>query len=82
VSTRRRPGNLTVSRDTLSFIGGWYLMIFQAQFAAEFNLAVFLGGMVISGIPGALQAASLLTGRTPEPSQRSPEAASSEASPS
>jgi hypothetical protein len=57
-------------------------MIYQAQFAAQFNLAVFLGGMVISGIPGALQAASLLAGRTPEQSQHSPVEASSEVSPS
>jgi hypothetical protein len=54
-------------------------MIFQAQFAAEFNLAAFLGGMVISGIPGALQAVALLTGRTAEPLPPSPSPALPEA---
>jgi hypothetical protein len=78
VSTRGRPGRLTISRDTLSFAGGWYLMIYQAQFAEQFNLSVFLGGMVIAGVPGALQVlAALLGTRTGEPSPPSPEPASS-----
>jgi hypothetical protein len=47
---------VVVSRDTLSFLGGWYLIIYQAQFAAQFNLSVFLGGMVITGVPGVLAA--------------------------
>lgn len=43
-------------------------MIYQAQFAQTFNLAVFLGGMVIAGIPGAVQAFTLwLSARTPMP---------------
>lgn len=66
-----------MSRDTLSFVGGWYLMIYQAQFAETFNLPVFLGGMVISGIPGALQALALLSGRTAEQLPPSPEPVSS-----
>jgi hypothetical protein len=41
-------------------------MIYQAQFASTFNLTVFLGGMVIAGIPGAAQAFTLwLAARTP-----------------
>lgn len=53
-------------------------MIYQAQFAATFNLSVFLGGMVISGIPGASQVLSLwLNARTPPPSSPSPESVSS-----
>lgn len=59
-------------------MGGWYLMIYQAQFAVTFNLSVFLGGMVISGIPGAAQAFSLfLAARTEPPSSPSPEPVSS-----
>lgn len=77
-SSARRPGRLTISRDTLSFAGGWYLMIFQAQFAQVFNPTVFLGGMAIAGIPGAVQALTLwLGGRTPSPPSPSPEPASS-----
>lgn len=45
-----------ISRDSISFVGGWYLIIYQAQFAAEFNLSVFIGGMVIAGVPGILAA--------------------------
>lgn len=63
MSTRRRlPGRLTLSRDSLSFCGGWYLIIFQAQFAHTFNLAVFLGGMTLAGVPGALQVLSAWAG--------------------
>ena len=48
-------------------------MIYQAQFAGQFNLSVFLGGMVIAGIPGAVQAFTLwLTVRTSEPPSDSP----------
>lgn len=49
-----------LSRDTLSLLGGWYLIIYQAQFAPVFNLSVFLGGLVIVGVPGA---AAAWTGR-------------------
>jgi hypothetical protein len=55
-SERPSPSRFAISRDTLSFLGGWYLIIYQAQFAPVFNLSVFLGGMVISGVPGVLQA--------------------------
>lgn len=47
-------------------------MIYQAQFADSFQLAVFVGGMVVSGIPGVAQALPLLLGRTPEPLPPSP----------
>lgn len=75
---RRLPGRITIPRDTLSFFGGWYLMIYQAQFAHTFNLSVFLGGMVISGIPGAIQVLALWVGaRTPLESSPSREPVSS-----
>lgn len=53
---RPGPSRVDVGRDLLSFAGGWYLIIYQAQFAPVFNLAVFVGGMVIAGVPGAVQA--------------------------
>lgn len=61
-------------------MGGWYLIIYQAQFAHPFNLAVFLGGMAIVGIPGAAQIFSSVAGAapTPPPSQPSPEPVSLE----
>lgn len=77
----RRIRVRVVSRDTLSFIGGWYLMIFQAQFAEQFNWIAFMGGMVISGVPGALQALTLFTGRTPGLSPQPAQPASSPAQP-
>lgn len=78
MSARRRlPGRAAV-RDTVSFVLGWYLMIYQAQFADKFELAVFLGGMGISGIPGALQVIPLLLGRMPEPSPPSRQEPSSQ----
>jgi len=44
----------------------------------QFNLSVFLGGMVIAGIPGAVQAFALWLGsRTVSLSPSSPESASS-----
>lgn len=48
-------------------------MIYQAQFAGTFNWIPFVGGMVISGVPGALQAVSLLAGRMPSALASSPE---------
>lgn len=39
---------------------------------SEFNLWAFAGGMVMSGVPGALQALALLTGRTAPESLPSP----------
>ena len=74
-----------LSRDTVSFLLGWYLIIYQAQFAPVFNMVVFAGGLVIVGVPGA---AAAWTGRLgggtptgPPPSDSAP-APSSEASPS
>lgn len=74
----RTPGRFIISRDVLSFMGGWYLLIYQAQFASQFNLAVFIGGMVIVGVPGAAQAFTLWTSsRIESSSEDSPEQASS-----
>jgi hypothetical protein len=53
-------------------------MIYQAQFATKFELMVFLGGMIVSGIPGVLQVMPLLLGRpagaVPSPQPSPPEA--------
>jgi len=54
---------LTVIRDTASFILAWYLMIYQAQFAEKFEWVAFVGGMVLSGVPSAVQAVPLFLGR-------------------
>jgi hypothetical protein len=69
VSARRGRGfwAKTLTRDNLFFLGGWYLMIYQAQFAMNFQWQVFVGGMIITGVPGAVQAASLVAGRMPSP---------------
>jgi hypothetical protein len=64
-SERPRPSRFAISRDTLSFLGGWYLIIYQAQFAQDFNLSVFLGGMVIAGVPGVLQVFAARSGVPP-----------------
>jgi hypothetical protein len=79
VSTRRTGAltGRTISRDTLSFLGGWGLMIYEAVRAQPFNTTVFLGGMVIAGIPGAVQAFTLfMSARTVLPPSESPEPAS------
>lgn len=61
----RRTRRRTISRDALSFVMGWGLMIYEAVWASPFNTTVFLGGMVIAGIPGAWQALILwLSART------------------
>jgi hypothetical protein len=53
-------------------------MIYQAQFAAHYNREVFLGGMVIAGVPGALNfLAALLRPGIAGPSSSSPESLSS-----
>jgi hypothetical protein len=54
-------------------------MIYETlQSLERFNLNVFLGGMVIAGIPGAVQAFMLWLGsRTASVSPSSPEPASS-----
>ncbi len=78
---RRRPFRVLV-RDFVTFVGGWYLMIYQAQFADRFEWVIFLGGMVAAGVPGAAQAwpavVTRLTGQPP--SSPAPEASSPESS--
>lgn len=39
-------------------------MVWQGVLTERFELAVFLGGMLVAGVPGAIQAMALLTGRT------------------
>lgn len=77
MSTERRGLARAVSRDSISFVGGWYLIIYQAQFAATFNLSVFIGGMVIAGVPGILAAWKLA-----QPELQRPITPSSSGSPS
>ena len=67
MSEQRRTPRRILIRDSLSFAGGWYLMIFGQPGAEKFELMVFLGGMVVSGIPSVLQALPLLLGRTAVP---------------
>lgn len=76
-----RPTRKGLSRDTLSFIGGWGLMIYEAVRASPFNTTVFLGGMVIAGIPGAIQAFTLwASARMVSPPSEPPQPAPSEVS--
>lgn len=67
-----------LTRDTFTFLGGWYLIIYQAQFAPTFNLPVFIGGMVAAGIPGVLAVFSARAGGAapidPSPADPSPSA--------
>lgn len=50
----RSPGTRTISRDTITFVGGWALIIYEAlRPESTFNPIVFIGGMVIVGVPGA-----------------------------
>jgi len=49
--------------------------------AREFNLWAFIGGMVMAGVPGAIQAFTLIAGRTPgEPPPPQPDSSSPEPS--
>lgn len=58
------------SRDTITYVGGWYLIIYQAQFAPTFNSTAFVAGVLIALVPGtlaawALRQAALLTPTDP-----------------
>jgi hypothetical protein len=56
-------------------------MIYEAVKAVPFNTTVFLGGMVIAGIPGAVQAFTLwASARMALPPSEPPQSVSSEAS--
>jgi hypothetical protein len=45
-----------LSRDTFSFVAGWFLIIWQGTVADPFIPTVFAGGIVIALVPGALAA--------------------------
>lgn len=78
MSERSVPRTRIISRDTLTWLFGLGLMAYQGTLPTpEFNLWAFAGGMVISGVPMALQGAALITGRTAGPSLPSPEPPSS-----
>lgn len=79
MSTRRGPGRKVVSRDTFSFAAGWFLIIYQGTVANPFNPTVFMGGIVIALVPGALAAWAMRTVGTstgPPSSASQPEAPS------
>lgn len=77
MSERSAPRTRVISRDTLTWLVGIGLMVYQGVWADPFNTTVFIGGMVVSGVPGALQGWALITGRTALPSSPSPEPPSS-----
>lgn len=73
MSERRVPRTRTINRDLITWLIGVGLMIYQGTLpVAEFNLAVFLGGMALSGTPMALNGFALITGRTALPPSPSP----------
>jgi hypothetical protein len=56
MSTRRKPGAV---KDTLSYLGGWALIVYQVAFVPppDFNLyALVMGGLLV-GVPGFSQLA-------------------------
>lgn len=73
-SERRGPDRRVLSRDSFSFIAGWFLIIWQGTVADPFNPTVFTGGIVIALVPGALAAwAMRVSGSTPiEPPSSEP----------
>lgn len=80
-NTRRRPDTLTVTKDLISFLGGWGLILHQALVVrpADFNLSLMLLGAALVGVPGVGQ---LLAMRTGGPSSSSPPEESPSRSPS
>lgn len=75
-----RPGRWTVTRDALSFLGGWALIFQQAVFVdpSQVNEAFLVLGGSLVGVPGLmLGATSVLDaisrrGGTPGPSGSPP----------
>jgi hypothetical protein len=60
---RRLPGGWTLTRDILSFLGGWALIFQQAAFVepSQVNEAFLVLGGSLVGVPGlALGASSVL----------------------
>jgi hypothetical protein len=53
---RRTPGAKIFTRDALSFLLGWGLIIYQGTIADPFNWTVFAGGLVVVLAPGAAAA--------------------------
>jgi len=53
---RRGPSRKVLSRDTFSFLAGWFLILWQGTVADPFIPMVFSGGIVIALVPGALAA--------------------------
>lgn len=62
VSERRGPGRKVLSRDTFSFVAGWFLIIYQGTIAEPFNPTVFVGGITIALVPGTLAAWAMRMG--------------------
>ena len=65
----RRPSTLTVVKDILSYLGGWFLIVHQALIVppADFNLTLVLLGGTLVGIPGVGQLLAIRTGGSPSP---------------
>jgi hypothetical protein len=78
MSRQRTLSSRILSRDALSTLGGWAMMIYQIRFvdAADFNLWVFLTGAALANVPGVGTAlasrASALTGGSPQAPASSP----------
>lgn len=76
MSTRRKPGALTVVKDVLSYLGGWALIVHQAAAVPpqNFNLWLLLVGGALVGVPGFSQLVAMRTaiGQSPSASPESP----------
>lgn len=53
---RPNPTRRVISRDTVSFLLGWGLTIYQGTVAEPFRWGVFVGGLVVVLAPGAAAA--------------------------
>lgn len=53
---RRNPTRRVISRDTVSYLLGWGLTIYQGTVADPFRWGVFVGGLVVVLAPGAAAA--------------------------
>ena len=67
---RRKPGTFTIVKDTLSYLGGWGLILHQALFVPpqDFNLSLLLVGGALVGVPGVSQLLAMRTGAGPSAS--------------
>lgn len=72
MSERSTPRTRVISRDTITWLAGLGIMIYQGSGLAEpFNPTAFWGGIVVAGGPLVWQGVALITGRTAGPSSSS-----------